>query len=271
MNTIEKDPVWDMLRKTSYEQAQREPILASFLHATILNHNTLEDALSFHLANKLDSPTASALLLREIIEEALNESDNISQAMRADMIATYERDSACDCLYTPFLFYKGFHALQAYRVAHWLWNNERFPLASFIQNHISTAFSVDIHPAATIGKGIMLDHATGIVIGETAVIEDNVSIMQSVTLGGTGKETGDRHPKIRQGVLIGAGSKILGNIEVGEGSHVSSGSVVLKDVPAHSVVAGVPAKVIGKASIDQPALDMNQDLRCRDEIDSSSD
>jgi serine O-acetyltransferase len=259
------DPIWAMMRETSQKQAAQEPILASFLHATILNHSSLEDALSFHLANKLDSPTASALLIREIIEEAINASDTISQAVRADIVATYERDSACDCLSTPFLFYKGFHALQAYRVAHWLWQNKRFALASFLQNHISTAFSVDIHPAAQIGKGIMLDHATGIVIGETAVVEDNVSIMQSVTLGGTGKETGDRHPKVRQGVLIGAGSKILGNIEIGEGAHVSSGSVVLHSVPAHTVVAGVPAKVIGEATTAQPALDMYQELRCKDQ------
>lgn len=265
-DTTPRDPVWDMLRKTSLEHASQEPLLASFLHATILNHDSLEDALSFHLATKLDSPTASALLIREIIEEALKTSDVISQAMRADMIATYERDSACECLSTPFLFYKGFHALQSYRVAHWLWQNKRFPLASFLQNHIATAFSVDIHPAAQIGKGIMLDHATGIVIGETAVIEDNVSIMQSVTLGGTGNETGDRHPKIRQGVLIGAGSKILGNIEVGEGAHISSGSVVLKPVPAHTVVAGVPAKIIGEATTPQPALDMCQELRCKHQI-----
>jgi serine O-acetyltransferase len=263
MSTKSQDPVWDMLRQTAQEQADQEPVLASYMHATILNHHTLEDALSFHLANKLDSPTASALLIREIIEEALTESDHISQAVRADIVATFERDSACDCVSTPFLFYKGFHALQSYRVAHWLWNNERYSLASFLQNHIATAFSVDIHPAARIGKGIMLDHATGIVIGETAVIEDNVSIMQSVTLGGTGKENGDRHPKIRQGVLIGAGSKILGNIEVGEGAHVSSGSVVLKAVPAHTVVAGVPAEVIGETTCEQPALDMNQELRCK--------
>jgi serine O-acetyltransferase len=265
MNTKSADPVWDMLRKTSEEHAEQEPILASFLHATILNHNTLEDALSFHLANKLDSPTASALLIREIIEEALEASKDIGEAARADIVATYERDSACDCLSTPFLFYKGYHALQSYRVSHWLWKNNRRPLASFLQNRIATAFSVDIHPAATIGQGIMLDHATGIVVGETAVIENNVSIMQSVTLGGTGKETGDRHPKIRQGVLIGAGSKILGNIEVGEGSHISSGSVVLEAVPAHKVVAGVPAEVIGDAIVEQPALDMCQELRCKSE------
>ncbi len=257
------DPIWNMIRKTTAEHAEQEPVLASFLHATVLNHDSLEDALSFHLANKLDSPAASALLIREMIEEALTESSTISEAVRADIVATYERDSACDCVSTPLLFYKGFHALQAYRVANWLWNNQRQPLALFLQNHISTAFSLDIHPAARIGKGIMLDHATGIVIGETTVIEDNVSIMQSVTLGGTGKDSGDRHPKIRQGVLLGAGSKVLGNIEVGEGAHVSSGSVVLKDIPPHKVVAGVPATIIGDSINQQPALDMNQDLRCK--------
>ncbi|ODS24295.1 serine O-acetyltransferase [Candidatus Endobugula sertula] len=259
----DNDPVWSVMRQTSEEHAVQEPLLASFFHTTILNHSTLEAALSFHLANKLGSPTASALLMREIIEEALKESENISHSVRADIVATYQRDSACDCLSTSFLFYKGFHALQAYRVANWLWANERYSLASFLQNHSATAFSVDIHPAAKIGKGIMLDHATGIVIGETAVVEDNVSIMQSVTLGGTGKETGDRHPKVREGVVIGAGAKILGNIEIGEGAHVSSGSVVLHSVPARTIVAGVPAKVIGEATTPQPALDMYQELRCK--------
>jgi serine O-acetyltransferase len=260
-----KDRVWSMIRETTAKHAEQEPVLASFLHATILNHNALEDALSFHLANKLDSPTTSALLIREIIEEALEKSPDIGIAVRADILATYERDSACDCLSTPLLFYKGFHALQAYRVAHWLWNNQRQPLALFLQNHISMAFNVDIHPAARIGKGIMLDHASGIVIGETAVVDDNVSIMQSVTLGGTGKDSGDRHPRVRQGVLIGAGSKILGNIEIGECAHISSGSVVLKDVPPHKVVAGVPAQIVGNAVARQPALTMDQDLRCEQE------
>ena len=260
--TVE-DKLWSTIKKTTLEHAEKEPILASFLHATILNHHSLEDALSFHLANKLDSPTASALLIREVIEEALQQAPDISTAVRADIVATYHRDSACDCVSAPLLFYKGFHALQAYRVAHWLWNNQRQALALFLQNHISTAFSIDIHPAAKIGKGIMLDHGTGIVIGETCVIEDNVSIMQAVTLGGTGKESGDRHPKIGQGVLIGAGSKVLGNIRVGEGVHISSGSVVLKNVPPHKVVAGVPANIIGNAVTQQPALDMNQNLECK--------
>lgn len=258
-----QDNIWDMIRKTSYEQAAKEPILASFLHATVLNHNSLEDALSFHLANKLDSPAAPAMLIREMIQEALAASSKIGEAVRADIIATYERDSACDCVSTPLLFYKGFHALQAYRVANWLWNNDRHHIALFLQNHISTTFSIDIHPAAKIGKGIMLDHGSGIVIGETAVVEDNVSIMQAVTLGGTGKDSGDRHPKIRQGVLIGAGSKILGNIEIGQGVHIISGSVVLKDIPPHKVIAGVPASIIGDAIVKQPALDMRQDLSCK--------
>ena len=257
------DRIWSMIKTTTAEQAEQEPILASFLHATILNHVSLEDALSFHLANKLDTPTASALLIREVIEEALEASPAIGEAVRADILATYERDSACDCLSTPLLFYKGFHALQSWRVAHWLWLQDRHPLALFLQNNVSTAFGVDIHPAATIGKGIMLDHGTGIVIGETARVGDNVSIMQSVTLGGTGKDSGDRHPKIGEGVLIGAGSKILGNITVGDGVHVSSGSVVLKGVPPHKVIAGVPAKIIGDAVARQPALDMQQDLRCK--------
>lgn len=265
MSNTSNDPVWAAIRKTTIKQAEHEPVLASFLHATILNHDSLEDSLSYQLANKLESPTASALLIREIVEHALEESASISAAVRADIVATYERDSACDCVSTPLLFYKGFHALQAYRVANWLWNNDRKPLALFLQNIISTSFSVDIHPAAKMGKGIMLDHATGIVIGETAVVDDNVSIMQSVTLGGTGKENGDRHPKIRQGVLVGVGSKILGNIEIGEGAHVSAGSVVLKPVPPHKVVAGVPAQIIGDAAATQPALDMCQELKCKSE------
>ncbi len=259
------DPIWNMILETTEQHARQEPILASFLHATILKHTSLEQALSFHLANKLDSPAASALLIREIIEEAIAASPCIMTQVRADILATYERDSACECLSTPFLYYKGFHALQAYRVAHWLWNQGRRPLALFLQNQLSTVFGIDIHPAAIIGKGIMLDHATGIVIGETAVVGDNVSIMQSVTLGGTGKVSGDRHPKVHDGVLIGPGAKILGNIVIGAGAHISAGSVVLKAVPPHKVVAGVPAEVIGDAMCDQPALTMTHDLRCKDD------
>ena len=254
------DASWKAIQQETLEQAAKEPILASFLHATILNHNTMEDALSYHLANKLGSPAASSMLIREVILEALSKDECISCAAVADINAVQERDSACDNLSTPFLFFKGFHALQSHRVAHWLWNHKRRELALFLQNRNSVIFGVDIHPAAKLGEGIMLDHATGIVIGETSVVGDSVSLMQSVTLGGTGKEAGDRHPKIQAGVMIGPGSKILGNIVIGEGAKVCAGSVVLKPVSPHTTVAGVPAVEVGQPQSQQPALDMNQNI-----------
>lgn len=254
------DTLWDSIRNQTRKQAEQEPVLASFLYATILNHDTLEAALSFHLANKLDSPALPAMLVREVIEQAMNADSSISQAVRADLVAVSERDSACCSLVTPFLFFKGFHALQSYRIAHWLWTQGRNSLALFLQNRISSVFAVDIHPAAKIGKGIMFDHATGIVIGETAVVEDNVSIMQSVTLGGTGKEHGDRHPKVRSGVLISAGAKVLGNIEIGECAKIGAGSVVLKNVAPRTTVAGVPAREIGTSPCVQPARDMDHHI-----------
>jgi serine O-acetyltransferase len=262
MPETSSDPVWERIREETAKHASDEPILASFLHATILNHTCLEAALSFHLAYQLDSPTASSLLLREVMLEAFDSDDYIRCAVRADLLAVEERDSACHELYIPFLYFKGFHALQTHRVAHWLWNRGRESLALFFQNRMSAEFAVDIHPAARLGSGIMLDHATGLVIGETAVVGNNVSILQSVTLGGTGKDEGDRHPKIGNGVLISAGAKILGNIRVGEGAKVGAGSVVLEDVPPHTTVAGVPAKVVGRPSSDQPALEMDHDFCC---------
>jgi serine O-acetyltransferase len=255
------DSLWETIRLHTRKQAECEPVLASFLYSTILNHDTFEAALSFHLANKLDSPALPAISVREVIEQAFNADPSIVQAVRADLLAVSERDSACCSLVTPLLYFKGFHALQAYRVAHWLWQQGRSSMALFLQNRISAVFAVDIHPAARIGQGIMFDHATGIVIGETAVIEDNVSIMQSVTLGGTGKEAGDRHPKVRKGVLIGAGAKILGNIEIGECVKVGAGSVVLKDVPPRTSVAGVPAQIIGDNLCGQPSREMDHQLR----------
>lgn len=260
----EADPVWKSIRNATRRAVDQEAVLASFLHATILKHDTLEAALSFHLAQKLDSLTMPALLMREVIEEALAADPNIGKAIRCDLQAVHERDSACPDCAAPFLFFKGFHALQAYRVAHWLWGEQREELALFMQNRISSEFGVDIHPAARLGCGIMLDHATGVVIGETAVVADRVSLMQSVTLGGTGKESGDRHPKVESGVLISAGAKVLGNIRVGEGAQVGAGSVVLRDVPPHTVVSGVPAVEIGKASVSQPALAMDHGLCCKD-------
>lgn len=262
MDQLKIDPVWDRIRNETEAEVAREPILASFLYATILNHNNLEAALSFHLANMLDSPTASSLLIREVIEEAFNSCPSIGKSIRCDLIAVEERDSACHSLAVPFLYFKGFHALQAQRVTNCLWNNGRQSLALFFQNRISGEFAVDIHPAARMGHGIMLDHATGLVIGETAVVGNNVSILQSVTLGGTGKEDGDRHPKVGDGVLISAGAKILGNISIGEGAKVGAGSVVLIDVPPHTTVAGVPAKIVGKPASEQPAREMDHDFCC---------
>jgi serine O-acetyltransferase len=251
------DSVWPRIRAEAKEEVAREPMLASFFHATILNHEDLESALSFHLAYTLDSPTASSLLLREVIEEALQSDPCMRSTLRCDLLAVLDRDSACDTLYVPFLYFKGFHALQTHRVSHWLWNQGRRSLALFFQNRMSCEFGVDIHPAAKLGYGIMLDHATGLVIGETAVVGNNVSILQSVTLGGTGKEQGDRHPKVGNGVLISAGAKVLGNICIGDGAKVGAGSVVLEDVPPHTTVAGVPAKIVGRPSCDAPALEMD--------------
>ena len=262
MSSTTTDPMWQRIRTEATEHASAEPLLASFLRATILNHERLELALGFHLASQLESPTVSSQLLREVIAQAFERDTVIQAAVRADLQAVEDRDSACHELYIPFLYFKGFHALQTYRVAHWLWTTGRESLALFFQNRMSTRFSVDIHPAATLGQGILLDHATGLVIGETAVVGKNVSILQSVTLGGTGKDEGNRHPKIGDGVLISAGAKILGNICVGEGAKVGAGSVVLEDVPAHTTVAGVPAKIVGRPASDQPALEMEHDFCC---------
>jgi serine O-acetyltransferase len=254
------DPIWESIRDEVAQEAQREPILTSFLHATILEHDSLEDALSFHLAGKLATSNLPAMLIREVIDQALAEASEIREAVRADLRAVRERDPATNSYCVPLLYFKGFHALQSYRVAHWLWQQQRRSLALYLQNRISEAFGVDIHPAARIGMGILIDHGTSVVVGETAVVEDNVSMLHEVTLGGTGKETEDRHPKVRHGVLIGTGAKILGNVEVGAGAKVAAGSVVLDDVPAHCTVAGVPARVVGRPEVDEPALEMNHRL-----------
>lgn len=254
------DPIWQSIREEAGREAEREPILASFLHATILNHESLEDVLSFHLASKLATPTLSEMSLREVIDDAIRSSPEFGQVIRRDIQAFYERDPACQAYVEPLLYRKGFHALASSRVAHQLWEAGRKSLALHLQNRISELFGVDIHPAARLGSGIFIDHATSVVIGETAVVEDDVSMLHSVTLGGTGKETGDRHPKIRRGVLLSAGAKILGNVEVGEGAKVGAGSVVLEDVPAHCTAVGVPARVVGKVKTDQPALEMDHSI-----------
>ena len=252
--------LWSKIREEALASSSNEPILASFFYSTILNHKDLSSALSYQLANRLDCSTMPAILVREVINDAFLSDPSILENAAADIIAVQERDPAVEEYSIPLLYLKGFHAIQIYRVTHWLWKQKRLALALYFQNRSSVIFGVDVHPAATIGKGIMFDHATGVVIGETAIIEDNVSLLQGVTLGGTGKEGGDRHPKIREGVMIGAGAKVLGNIEIGIGAKIGAGSVVLETVPAHTTVAGVPAKIVGKPSCDMPSLSMEQDL-----------
>jgi serine O-acetyltransferase len=252
------DPIWTAIRREAREEEQRGSCLCLFLNKSVLEPTRLEDSLGGILSAKLATETVSEDRMKALISQAFTASSAIRAAIRSDLQAIVDRDPVAEGYLGPFVFFKGFQALQAYRVAHWYWNHgERF-LAVFLQNRISEIYAVDIHPAARIGSGILMDHATGIVVGETSVIEDNVSILHEVTLGGTGKESGDRHPKVRQGVLIGAGSKILGNVEIGEGSKIGAGSVVLDAVPAHCTVAGVPARIVARNSSKNPAMDMDQ-------------
>ncbi|MGV6847188.1 MAG: serine O-acetyltransferase [Marinibacterium sp.] len=252
------DPVWDRITAEAHDAVRDEPLMGGLVHACVLHHRSLDRALSYRFAAKLSSNEMSMVILREIAEEAYAAAPDLVQAARADLVAVFERDPACHRYLQPVLFFKGFQAVQAHRIAHWLWRQGRHDLAFFIQMRVSELYSIDIHPAARVGRGIMIDHAHSIVIGETAVVGDNVSMLHSVTLGGTGKEDGNRHPKIGNGVLIGAGAKVLGNIEVGHCSRIAAGSVVLRDVPPCSTVAGVPAKIVGEAGCDQPSVQMNQ-------------
>ncbi|OOY12604.1 serine O-acetyltransferase [Thioclava marina] len=252
------DPVWTRLCDEARAAVRDEPLLGALIHAGLLHHPSLERALAYRFSMKLASGEMSEQILREIADEAYRADPDLGQAARADLVAVLERDPACHRLLQPLLFFKGFQALQAYRVAHWLYANGRRDMAYFVQMRASELFGVDIHPGARIGRGIMMDHAHSIVIGETAVVGDNVSMLHSVTLGGTGKEDEDRHPKIGNGVLIGAGAKVLGNIKVGDNSRIAAGSVVLSEVPCCKTVAGVPAKIVGDAGCDRPASEMDQ-------------
>lgn len=254
----ELDPVWDRIVCEARRAIADEPLLGGMVHSTVLHHSSIERALAYRIAMKLASDEMSGQILREICDEAFGADPALASAARADIVAINDRDAACHRFIQPLLYFKGFQAVQAHRVAHWLWTQGRYDLAYFFQMRSSEVFGVDIHPAARIGKGIMIDHAHSIVVGETAVVGDNVSMLHSVTLGGTGKEEEDRHPKIGNGVLIGAGAKVLGNIHVGHCSRIAAGSVVLRDVPPCKTVAGVPAKIVGEAGCDQPALAMNQ-------------
>ncbi|WP_127105590.1 serine O-acetyltransferase [Pararhodobacter zhoushanensis] len=255
------DPVWQRICEEANQVVRDEPLLGGVMHNNLLHHATMERALAFRFALKLSSAEISEQILREIAEEAYETSPWLGEAARADIVAVHERDPACHRFLQPLMYFKGYQAIQAYRVGHWLWTTGRGDMALFVQMRISEMFGVDIHPAARIGKGIMIDHAHSIVIGETAVVGDNVSMLHSVTLGGTGKVDGDRHPKIGDGVLIGAGAKVLGNIHIGANTRIAAGSVVLIDVPACKTVAGIPAKIVGEAGCPQPALSMDHRFR----------
>jgi serine O-acetyltransferase len=248
---------WEALRKEAVRVAEKETPLKRLLEQLVIKHDSFGQALTAILANRCLF-IHEGIILHQTITDALKKDEYIADNAVHDLMAIVEKDPAAGNLLEPLLFYKGYHSLELYRVAHLLWLDGQRYLASYIQSRVSQLYGVDIHPAAQIGKGIFIDHATGIVIGETAVIEDNVSFLHGVTLGGTGKETGKRHPTIRKNCLLGANSTVLGNIEVGEGSIIGAGSVVLHAVPPHSLAAGVPAVNKGKIKITNPANSMNQ-------------
>ena len=254
------DPIWSAMRQEALQIAGAEPAMAAMVHQAVLAHDGFEAALAARLADKLASNDLPAPRLDPLFVEVLAADAEIAVCLRADIAAVRDRDPASRSVLKPLLFLKGFQALATHRIAHWLWLQGRQSLALHLQSRSAEVFGVDIHPAARFGRGVFIDHATGVVVGETAVVEDDVSMLQGVTLGGTGKETGDRHPKIRRGVLISAGAKVLGNIEVGAHAKIGAGSVVLHDVPAGCTVAGVPAKLVGKCGSEHPAREMDHSL-----------
>ena len=253
-------PVWAALRNQASHVAATEPGLASMLHAVILSHGDITSSLAYQIARKLGDQELRAMSLREICEEAYAADPTLIESAHADLLAVFERDAACKGYLQPFLFFKGYQALQTHRVAHWLWTQGRETLAYHLQSKMSELYQLDIHPAARIGSGVFIDHGTGIVIGETATVGDDVSLLHGVTLGGTGAQRGDRHPKIGKGVLIGAGAKVLGNITVGDYAKIASGSVVLRPVPSHCTAAGVPARLVNCPTCKEPARTMDHTL-----------
>lgn len=260
------DPVWSEIRREAEAALHREPSVSSMMYSVILNHDTFEEAVAARTADRLENGDMRSSMFVEAYRDAIMDQPVIGEMIRADITAVYERDPACERFIEPLLYFKGFQTLVAHRLAHWLLARGHRDMALIIQSAVSMRFQVDINPAVKLGRGIFLDHATGVVIGETAVIGDNVSILQNVTLGGTGKVGGDRHPKIGDGVLIGAGAKVLGNIRVGHCSRIASGSVVLKEVPPETTVAGVPAKVVGQGGCSEPARSMDQILAEKEDL-----
>lgn len=252
------DPLWQRIRQSAVTMVAEEPILGSLVHASVLNQSSFENSMTYILARCLETAEAPAIMLHQSFTELAATHPDIGAAARADLAAVYDRDPACASPLEALLFFKGYHAIQTYRLAHALLNKGRRSFALHLQNRMAVIFGIDINPAARLGRGLMIDHGTGVVIGETAVVEDGVSILQGVTLGGTGKDTGDRHPKIREGVMIGAGARVLGNIEIGARAKIGAGSVVLSDVPPGCTAAGVPAKIVGPCANEEPARDMDQ-------------
>ena len=258
------DPLLSRLRQEAEAIVRQEPELGGFVHPAILSQDSLSAIIAHRVAQRLDRPEAPYANIRQAYDACLDREPALADAIRADLLAVLERDPACTRLIEPVLYFKGFHALQTHRLAHWLWHNGRADFALALQSLSSQIFQTDIHPAARIGKGVFLDHATGVVIGATSVVEDDVSMLHGVTLGGTGRIRGDRHPKVRRGVLIGAGAKVLGNIEIGRCAMIAAGSVVLDPVPPNKTVAGVPARIVGDAKCAEPALAMDQMLAALD-------
>lgn len=257
-DVLAHDPVWQQIRDEAARVAAGEPALAGFLHATIIDQPSFEAALSQRIADRLGDASLAGVHIRQAFRQAIMAEPDLREVFRVDLVAVFDRDPACSRLVEPLLYFKGYHAIQTHRIANWLWRQGRVDFALMLQSRSSAAFQTDIHPAVPVGRGIFLDHATGLVVGGTAVIGDDVSILQDVTLGGTGKESGDRHPKVEHGVLIGAGAKILGNLRIGHCSRIAAGSVVLKDVPPNVTVAGVPARIVGEAGCEEPSRSMHQ-------------
>ena len=247
------ESTWNVIQEETERRVKAEPVLASFFHTTILEHSSFSSALADLIANDLGSTSVQPMMLISVIKDAVNSSEEILNGTMKDLLAAKDKDPSCRYLSEPLLFFKGFKSLQSHRVASWLWENSRHTLAHYFQSRTSEVYGVDIHPAAKLGKGIMIDHGTGVVIGETSVVEDNVSIFQGVTLGGTGKDIGDRHPKVREGVLLSASSTVLGNVEIGKNAKIAAGSVVLDNVREGTTVAGVPAKEVGQSAETIPA------------------
>ena len=262
--SAEAREIWVQIREEAVGAVEHDRVMCEIISDTVLSHENFGDALAHRLARKLGDYALSIESLEAIFCEAFSADPGIENAALADLTAVRDRDPACPDLLTPFLFFKGYQAIQAYRFAHWLWKRGRVHLAKHLQSRVSEIFAVDIHPAARLGQGILLDHGTGVVIGETSVIDDDVSMLQGVTLGGTGKQCGDRHPKIRRGVLIGAGAKVLGGITIGEGAKIGAGSIVLEDVHPYTTVVGNPARTVGTRHTQMPALTMDQSLPALD-------